>query len=228
MTQDNSQWPPLIYARHKSVWIRWRDVALTMGMWLIFAAMMNREFELFFGSYLDTLGLDTLLLRFGLGELGMKLNLAEFVANLAPYMAIIVVLLAGLSGFSVHTLTRRYRSLRAANPTPLSLASQAREAALEPTTGHDTVALEVGPRQALPVDGRTLIDLMNKQEEAALVDVRGLRIVTVKVNADGHYQIEAFGEPMPSFGLIPGPRSDGGGELLTANTSGGWKAGTGE
>jgi hypothetical protein len=226
MTQGNRQWPPLVYASHKSGWIRWRDRALTAGMWLIFAAMLNREFELFFGPYLEPLGLDPLLLRLGLGDLGMKVNLAEFLANLAPYMAVIVVLVLGLSTFSIHTLVRRYRAIRARNPAPLSLISQARDAALAPAIAGGAAA--IGPftgglAGASVVDARDVLTLMNRQEEATLVDVRSLRIANVKVTADGQYQIEAA-ETMPSVDLISGPSSEADGELLTANTSEGSKA----
>ena len=210
MTQGNRQWPPLVYASHKAGWIRWRDRALTAGMWLIFAAMLNREFELFFGPYLEPLGLDPLLFRLGLGDLGMKVNLAEFLANLAPYMAVIVVLVLGLSTFSIHTLVMRYRALRVRNPAPLSLVSQARDAALAPPIGVGGAAIRPFTGEladASPVNARDLLTLMNRQEEATLVDVRSLRIAKVTVTADGQYQIEAGGEAMPSSGLISGPRS---------------------
>jgi hypothetical protein len=209
MTQGNRQWPPLVYASHKAGWIRWRDRGLTAGMWLIFAAMLNREFELFFGPYLEPLGLDPLLLRLGLDDLGMKVNLAEFLTKLAPYMAVIVVLVLGLSTFSIHTLVRRYRALRATDPAPLSLVSQARDAALAlPIGGGGAISSFTGglAEESL-VDARDLLALMKRQEETTLVDVRTLRIAKVKVLADGQYQIEAGGEAMPSSGPVPGPRS---------------------
>lgn len=215
MKHGNSQWPPLVYASRKSIWIRWRDFALTAGMWLIFAAMMNKEFELFFGSYLEAFGVGSLLFSLGIADLGMKLNWAEFVANLAPYVAVIIVLLAGLSTFSIHTLAKRYRSLRATDPAPLSLASQARDAALEPPTGRGgtkTGLLTVGLDDTAVVGVRDLLALMNSQEETTLVDVRSLRIAKVKVTADGHYQIEAA-ETMPSFGLTSGSPEWGWGRL---------------
>jgi hypothetical protein len=229
--QGNRQWPPLVYASHKAAWIRWRDVALTMGMWLIFAAMLNKEFELFFGSYLQPLGLDPLFARLGIFDLGMKLNLMEFVVNLSPYFAVIVVLVAALSTFSVHTLMKRHRSLRSVGPSPLSLASQARDAALESRVadaGPEATHLNIGLGDAAPVDGPTLLALIHSQEEAALVDVRSLRIAIVRVTADGKYQIERAPEAGPSPAPLPGSGHETEAEVLTASTSEGWKAVTRE
>ena len=50
-------WPPLIIATDKPRWVTWRDFALTLMMWIGFALMLETEFELFFGRYLEQLGL---------------------------------------------------------------------------------------------------------------------------------------------------------------------------
>ena len=219
---NSRQWPPLIIASHKSSWIRWRDVVLTSGMWLIFAAMLNKEFELFFGSYLQRLGFDSLFARLGIFDLGLKMNLMEFAINLAPYFAVIVVLLAGLSTFSLHTLVRRYRSLRGVAPSPLSLASQTGAAGLQYPTGNfgagaGHLGLDFG--DSPPVGGLTLLALMNSQEEATLTDMRSLRIAIVRVTADGHYQIERAPQSDPSLAAVPGSAHETELEFLTASAS---------
>jgi tetratricopeptide (TPR) repeat protein len=46
-------WPPLIVADHTPRWVRWRDFALTLMMWILFAIMLETEFELFVGPHLE-------------------------------------------------------------------------------------------------------------------------------------------------------------------------------
>ena len=62
-------WPPLIVASEKPRWVWWRDFALTLLMWLVFAIMLETEFELFFGRYLE---------RLGLGDFDTNANWARF------------------------------------------------------------------------------------------------------------------------------------------------------
>ena len=45
-----------IVAETAPTWVRVRDFLLTFAMWLLFALMLETEFELFFGRYLEWLG----------------------------------------------------------------------------------------------------------------------------------------------------------------------------
>ena len=56
-SHSHETWPPLIVASTKPRWVWWRDFALTLAMWLVFAVMLETEFELFVGRYLEHLGL---------------------------------------------------------------------------------------------------------------------------------------------------------------------------
>lgn len=188
MTQNAQPWPPLIVAARQPAWIRWRDFALTMAMWLLLAAMLNQEFELFLGVYLEPLGLDALLHRLGVSDLDPKLEWLEFGRRLAPYLVVVFVLVTTLTTFTIHTLLRRRRSLGGASPRPLSLAREAREAALPPMVGSGARSMDIVDETI--ADASSVLAMLNGQDTAALVAARGLRIALVTVTADGHYRIE--------------------------------------
>src|SRR5262249_26099450 len=57
----------LIVVTNKPRWLWWRDSALTLAMWLLFAGMLESEFGLFFGRYLDQWGSDSIRSRTGIG-----------------------------------------------------------------------------------------------------------------------------------------------------------------
>jgi hypothetical protein len=78
--QEN--WPPLIIASEKPRWVMWRDFALTLLMWLIFAIILETEFELFFGRYLE---------RLGWGNFDTNANWAQFFQRLEPYLWLIAM-----------------------------------------------------------------------------------------------------------------------------------------
>jgi hypothetical protein len=199
MTQDEERWPPLIVATHQPFWVRGRDFLLTAAMWLLLAAMLNAEFELFLGVYLERLGFDALLYRLGLADFDPKLDWLAFGRHLLPYLIVVLVLIASLTTFAAHTLLRRHRALREAKPRPLSLARQARDAALLPMAVRaDVVSNErrAGLGETPVVDGRSLLAMLNGQDKETLAEARALRIAMVDVTADGRYRIERAPEPL--------------------------------
>jgi len=106
-TPPQRAWPPLIIVSDKPRWVWWRDFALTLVMWALFATMLETEFELFFGHYLEKLGL---------GDFNTEANWGIFFRRLAPYFWLIVMLLALLGASTVATLHRIRRFLSAAAP----------------------------------------------------------------------------------------------------------------
>ncbi len=198
MTQDGKLWPPLIVATDQPGWVRARDFLLTGAMWMLLAAMLNNEFELFLGVYLERLGFDVLLHRLGLADFDPKLDWLAFGRHLLPYWIVIFVLVASLTTFAAHTLLRRHRALREAKPPPLSLARQARYAALPAMAARAGVAAReqrAGLNKMAVVDGRSLLAMLNGQEKDTLVEARALRIAMINVTVDGHYRIERAPEP---------------------------------
>ena len=109
-------WPPLIVVSDKPHWVVWRDFALTLAMWAIFAIMLETEFELFFGHYLE---------RLGFGDFDTNAHWARFFRRLEPYLWLIASLLAMLAATTVATLHRIRRFLKAAPPPPLQPAEEA-------------------------------------------------------------------------------------------------------
>ena len=53
MSSANQPWPPLIVAKHVPRLVKWRDTLLTVMMWGFFAVLLDIEFELFLGHYLQ-------------------------------------------------------------------------------------------------------------------------------------------------------------------------------
>jgi hypothetical protein len=126
MTQQPARsWPPLIVVSDKPRWVAWRDFALTLGMWLMFAIMLETEFELFFGHYLE---------RLGLGDFDTNANWARFFQRLAPYLWLIAMLLALLAASTVATVHRLRRFLKEAPPPSLQATEEARRGRLDAAT----------------------------------------------------------------------------------------------
>ena len=122
--RPHDTWPPLIVAGERPNWMWWRDFALTLAMWLLFAVMLETEFELFFGRYLE---------RLGWADLDTNANWPRFFDRLRPYLYVVIVLLAFLAASAVATIARYYRSLRLPPPPPLPAAAQARRARMDET-----------------------------------------------------------------------------------------------
>lgn len=114
--QVHETWPPLVIASEKPRWVTWRDFALTLVMWLLFALMLETEFELFFGRYLE---------RLGLGDFDTNAHWGRFFRLLEPYLWLTVALLALLLASTVATLHRIQRFLKNAPPPPLEAAEEA-------------------------------------------------------------------------------------------------------
>ena len=114
-------WPPLIMAAHTPRWVKARDVVLTLVMWILFAIMLETEFELFFGHYLKEIGL---------GDFHTEPNWPVFFERLRPYLVTTAVLAGLLALASVRTLRRHRRSLLLPQPAPLQAAVQARRAGI--------------------------------------------------------------------------------------------------
>ena len=103
MSSSNRPWPPLIVARHVSRIIKWRDILLTLMMWGFFAVLLDTEFELFLGNYLEQLGL---------GPFDTNANWPVFFARLMPFLLTAAILAGLLIIFGLRTLRRRSRSER--------------------------------------------------------------------------------------------------------------------
>jgi hypothetical protein len=206
LTQDNRAWPPLVWAPHQPAWVRARDFLLTGAMWLLLAMMLNNEFELFLGVYLERLGSDAWLHRLGLLGFDPKLDWFAFGRHLLPYLFVVFVLVASLTTFAAHTLLRRQSALREAKPQSLSFDRQARHAALPPMAAGAGVASREGSANLDDrpvVDGRSLLAILNGQDKDALAKARAERIVMVRVMADGRYRIERAASAMPEVESPP-------------------------
>lgn len=200
-------WPPLIVGARRSAWIRIRDVLLTSAAWLALAILLNRELELGLAIYLDAVGLESYsdeLRSAGLVSRDQApLGWSYFGFALRPYVLVFLTLFAFLLTFAVHTIIRRQRALRAPSPPPLSFSVEARQAGLAAGLGdalgtrEDVRAahLELGSDEI--VDGRTLLMMLNNQDQLALSDIRRLRVTTIEVRPSGGYIIHA--------GAIDGP-----------------------
>jgi hypothetical protein len=125
MTSSDRRWPPLIIADHAPRFIRWRDFVLTLLMWIAFAIILETEFELFFGSHLE---------RLGLGDFDTEANWSIFFERLTPFLATTMLLISLLVVASILTSQRRRRALSLPIPTPLGLAEQCRRAGIDEYT----------------------------------------------------------------------------------------------
>jgi poly-beta-1,6-N-acetyl-D-glucosamine biosynthesis protein PgaD len=114
--ERSDAWPPLIVADSKPTWVKVRDVVLTLAMWVLFAIMLETEFELFFGHYLK---------RLGLGDFDSEANWLKFFNALRPFLLTALVLVALLFVAALLTLRRVARSRRLPPPTPLTIGEQA-------------------------------------------------------------------------------------------------------
>ena len=121
--RPHETWPPLIVVSDKPRWVVWRDLALTLAMWTVFAIMLASEFELFFGRYLE---------RLGLGDFDTNAHWERFFRRLEPYLWLVVMLLAALAASTVATLHRLRRFLRLSSPEPLQLVEEARRGRMDP------------------------------------------------------------------------------------------------
>jgi hypothetical protein len=122
MSDAAKPWPPLIVADHTPRWVKWRDFALTLMMWILFAIMLETEFELFVGPHLE---------HWGLGDFDTEANWGAFFGRLMPFIQIAMMLIGVLALASLITLYRRRRSLLLPPPPPLAIGDEARRAGLD-------------------------------------------------------------------------------------------------
>ena len=115
-------WPPLIVAAHASRLIRWRDVALTLLMWLLFGWMLRDGLERLLGPWLE---------HWGFGDFDSPVDFAAVFEWLRPHVRISVLLIVVLAVAGVATLIRRRRSLDLPEPPPLTLAEEAARAGMD-------------------------------------------------------------------------------------------------
>ncbi len=118
----HDSWPPLIVAAETPTWIKWRDVGLTILMWVLFGIMLETEFELVIGRNLA---------RLGFSEFYIDPNWSEFFARLRPYIRTTVVLIVVLIVAGLLTLRRRRISLLVPQPPALEISADAHRAGMD-------------------------------------------------------------------------------------------------
>ena len=121
MRNPDRPWPPLIVASHVPRLVKWRDALLTALMWGLFAVLLEVEFELFLGHYLQP----------GLSRFDPDTKWSLFFERLMPFLLTAAILAGLLTIFSLRTLRRRARALLLPQPAPLATADQARRAGLD-------------------------------------------------------------------------------------------------
>jgi len=117
----NAVWPPLIVASDKPRWLWWRDSALTLVMWALFLGMLESEFGLFLGRYLDQWGF----------HFDTKPHWHRFFGLLEPYVWLTIMLLGFLAAAAIATIHRTNISMRRAPPPSLSIDDEARRARID-------------------------------------------------------------------------------------------------
>ena len=121
MSSANQPWPPLIVAKHVPRLVKWRDTLLTLMMWGFFAVLLDIEFELFLGHYLQP----------GLSRFDPDAKWPMFFDRLMPFLLTAAILAGLLIIFTVRTFRRHSRALLLPKPAPLETADQAHGAGLD-------------------------------------------------------------------------------------------------
>jgi poly-beta-1,6-N-acetyl-D-glucosamine biosynthesis protein PgaD len=119
---EPAPWSPLIVAGTKPTWVKVRDVALTLFMWVLFAIMLETEFELLFGRYLE---------RMGLGDFDTAGRWADIFEALQPFVQVALVLVSLLLLAGLFTLRRVARGRGLPQPAPLSASDEARRVGMD-------------------------------------------------------------------------------------------------
>jgi poly-beta-1,6-N-acetyl-D-glucosamine biosynthesis protein PgaD len=105
-------WPPLIHA-NLPPWMKWRDAALTLGMWILFGFLLQRQFGLAQATYQDSS------------------YLTDFLTRLSPYAHAALLLTILLAIAAKFTGRRLQRSFLLPEPAPLALSDQARRVGMD-------------------------------------------------------------------------------------------------
>jgi hypothetical protein len=156
VTGAKRAWPPLIVAEHAPRAIRWRDSALTLCMWALFAIMLETEFEMFFGDIMEA---------WGLGEFDTDARWVQFFIRLAPFIWTTVALVALLVLASTFTVRRVRRWAMLPEPAPLELALEARSAGTTEAALEAARALKIAVVH-IDADGRLRIEPKRAQERS--------------------------------------------------------------
>ena len=155
-------WPPLITSASQPAWMPWRDRALTLLMWIVFAVLLETEAEL-------TVAHGIALFRGG--ESSVPPNWDEFVAALTPFVKVIAGLFVWLAAFGLVTMRRRRRTALLPQPMPLEDALEAGRGGMDVAglhaarllhlsvvhidgAGHYRVEAHGPMRRAIAADGR--------------------------------------------------------------------------
>ena len=146
--KPHDTWPPLIVVSDKPRWVTWRDFALTLMMWIGFALMLETEFELFFGTYLE---------RLGLGDFQTEAHWDVFFVRLRPYIGLVGLLVFTLAITTVATLLRVRRALKLRPPPGLTPAEEAPRAGMTPEALVDARAQRLAVVYVEP-DGRHRVE----------------------------------------------------------------------
>jgi hypothetical protein len=185
-------WPPVIRDGPMSRWVLARDVILTLLMWFLFALLAAGELDRAVGHWFDEIGVRSWFQRAGYTDLAG--NWTYFLVTLVPYLGIALFLTISLLSFAIDTVNRRAKALRGQWPPQLPLAIEARHAELGTLTAHVGATMRAN-RAVLAdveaVDARSLLTILGKLDEAALIDARQIKVTKVHVTEDGHYQILA-------------------------------------
>src|SRR6185436_13935140 len=96
-------WPPLIVASEKPKWLWWRDLAITLVMWLLFAILLEDEFELLVAPHLE---------HIGWVEPDRDPDWLLFFERLRPYLYVKIALVASLAVAAMATVARYFRARR--------------------------------------------------------------------------------------------------------------------
>jgi endonuclease/exonuclease/phosphatase family metal-dependent hydrolase len=91
-------------------------------MWLLFAIMLETEFELFFGHYLQ---------RLGWGDFNSEGRWPEFFQALRPFVQVALVLVSLLLAAGLLTLRRVARGRTLPQPAPLTAGDEARRVGMD-------------------------------------------------------------------------------------------------
>jgi PgaD-like protein len=115
-------WPPLIVASTKPTWVKVRDIALTVLMWVLFAIMLETEFEVIHSRN---------MVRLGLSDVGDDWRWPEFFQALLPFVQVALVLVSLLLIAGLLSLLRLARERKLPQPAPLPAGDEASRVGLE-------------------------------------------------------------------------------------------------
>ncbi len=149
-TQPRPDWPPLIVAEREPRWFWWRDFIFTAAAWLLFGALVEKEFSFLRALYREKVEHlpGTVHSHWGL-----------FTSELRPDFVVIAVLLLFLGGSGAITLRRRRRGFLMSPPLPLAPAAEARrvgmaESELSAARGLRIAVVHVEPGGGIRVESR--------------------------------------------------------------------------